>query len=55
MNYEQLKQDLFWQIQPLMLNYGIDEDCIYLKQLIDKMFEEGYDEGFILGRDASYE
>ena len=41
MEYEQLKQDLFWQLQPLILNYGIDEDCPYLKQLVYKAYEQG--------------
>ena len=44
MNYEQLKQDLFWQLGPLLLNYGIDEDCLYLEQIIKKAYEAGYSE-----------
>lgn len=53
MNYEQLKQDLFWQIQALRINYSIDEDCPYLKQLLGKVYDEGFIQGYEEGHDSA--
>ena len=49
MNYEQLKEDLLWQLQPLMFNYGVDENCYILKQLVEKTYKEGWSEGYLEG------
>ena len=37
----------------LRINYSIDEDCPYLKQLLGKVYDEGFIQGYEEGHDSA--